>query len=626
MISNIAPMPKRPHPSSSLILLRLARYLCLVPCALSLAYCANQGSLTGGPKDEKPPEIVTSEPANFSTHFKASRVEITFDEYIDLKDISKQLVVSPPMAKKPEIKKNGRKLEILFKDSLLPNRTYALNFGDALTDLNEGNPIKNFQYVFSTGASLDSLQVAGIVLNALDGKPAEDILVMLYSGDADSLPLKTIPLYISRTGKDGRFTLKNLAGGKYKIFALKDGNTNYKFDMPSEAVAFTDSLISPSVVMTPKSDSLKPVNDTLLPLKDSLAVKKDSIAAPKPDPGYHFIPDNIELHMFTEVKPNQYLAGAERPMRNQIRIRFNERTDSLRIEFPGLNTDSMALAVEWTEEPDTIDFWIDNPAVAARDSIEAILLYPGYDSIGRLITKRDTVRLRYKPAAKPATAPKKDFTVSVSVEGTKMLEFGKSLIITTSHPFIQLDTTRIRLVSGNDSTAREVPYRMTHDSLSGWVLNGSPVRQAHPRIIRLDAPFMADSSYRITLLPGVFTNLAGAKNDSLDVRFKMKGRDLYGTVKIILPDLQGHGIIELNDSRSKVVASHRMNGAGTAVFDLLAPGKYTARLIFDSNGNGRWDTGRYIKHIQPEKVMTFTKELNVKANWEVTETWQWEEL
>lgn len=619
------PGPSRIFPLS----LPLYTYLLPVTCALSLILsgCAQPGTmLTGGPKDEKPPEVISSIPPNFSKRFNSDRIEITFNEYFKLKDIAKKMVVSPPMSKKPEFKIKGKSLEIILKDSLVPDRTYAINFGDGLVDLNEENAIKNFQFVFSTGDRIDSLQAGGKVVLAFDGKPAEDILVMLYDENTDSLPLKTIPLYISRTDKEGRFTLKNLAGGSYKIFALKDGNTNYLFDQPDEAVAFLDSLITPTVMEVT-------VQDTLPSAADSAAIVKDSLNPVVPPADtlikktvYKFSPDSLELRLFNEVRPIQYLKSADRLRKDQIRFIFNEKIDSLAFELLDLPGDSMAVALEWSGDADTVDFWIRNPSVAARDSILAILDYPALDSLERPMMKTDTVRLRFRALPKPASTPKKEFTVSVSVESSKILEFGQQLIFTTSLPYVQIDTSLIHLVSGKDSVSRPVPYTLTPDTLRGLALNGTQVIQAHPRILRLAAGFAADTAYRLTLRPGAFRDAEGHKNDSTDIRFKMKNRDQYGLIKITLPDLAGPAVIELLDGRSKVVASRQMNAPGDAVFDLMAPGKYTARLIFDPNQNGRWDTGRYILHLQPEKVITFSKELNLKANWEVVETWKWENL
>jgi uncharacterized protein (DUF2141 family) len=626
----------------------------LLPGLLIISSCAQQGSLTGGPKDEKPPEIISSIPENYSTQFRAETIEITFNEYFALKDIAKQLVVSPPMAKKPEFKIKGKTLEITFEDSLQPDRTYAINFGDALIDLNESNPIKNFQYVFSTGDKIDSLQAGGRVLDALDGKPVDNILVMLYSGTADTLPLKTIPLYICRTNKEGKFTLRNLASGSYKIFALKDANTNYLFDQPAESVAFQDSLITPWVIANPLADSLQtaadslrsvrdsmqaardslqPVRDSIRPgrkpfrpVKDTLSREKDSLPAIPEIHKFLFLPDNIELRLFTEVRPNQYLAGADRIRRDQIRLKFNEKLDSLNFDFLNLPMDSVAVSLEWFGDADTVDLWIMNASMAASDSIAAIIEYPVLDSVEMPAAKTDTVKLRYRAAVKPAAVKKNEFAVSVSVERSKSLDFGQPLVMTTSLPYARMDTSLIQLFAGKDSIARRVDYTIIPDTLRGLILNGLPIVQAHPRTMRLHAGFVPDTAYRLRIFPGAFKGLADLKNDTLDIRFKMKNKDQYGTIRIEVPDLRGPGLLELIDSRSKVVAAKMLTGAGTAVFDLLAPGKYSARMTFDTNANGRWDTGRYIRHIQPEKVISFTKELNLKANWEVSEVWKWEDL
>jgi hypothetical protein len=592
--------------------------------------------------------ILESTPPNYSTHFSAAQVIIRFNEYFILKEIQKQLVVSPPMAKKPEFKVKGRELEINFKDSLLPDRTYAINFGEAIADLNESNPIKNFQYVFSTGSTIDSLEVSGKVVLALDGKPAEDVTVMLYSGTSDTLPLTSMPLYIARTTKDGKFTIRNVAGGAYKIFALKDGNTNYRFDQPTEAVAFQDSLIRPFAELRPLPDSTKTSPDSAAAVRDSLKAeavpvkmvkdslparefrnKKDSVAADTlpTKSKYIFKPDNIELKLFTEVRPKQYLSSTDRPRRDQLRLQLAEPTDTLEIRFLQIPPDSARLALEWYGDADTLDVWLMSPFMAGLDSVKAVVTFPVSDSLERRVMKSDTVKLRYRQLAKPpAGTPKKEFTLTTAVQSSRTLEYGQQLVITASLPWTSMDTSRMQLTTGKDSLPRQVAFRMVPDTLKRLMLNGVLTDRVHPRILRLDAALTADTSYRLRLLPGALTGINGQANDTLDVRFKMKKRDEYGAIRIALPNLKGPGIVELVNGQNKVAATRRIDGAGTVLFDVMAPGKYSARLVFDANNNGKWDTGRYIKHIQPEKVITFSKELNLKANWEVSESWTWEDL
>ncbi len=622
---------------------------------LFLLGCAQQGSLTGGAKDEKPPVLVKSEPGNFSTHFTAKKVTLTFDEYFELRGIGQKLVVSPPMDKKPEFKLKGKELEIVFKDSLQPNRTYALNFGDALVDLNEANPLKNFQYVFSTGSEIDSLEASGKVVLAFDGKPAEDVLVMLYAGTSDSMPIKEIPIYISRTDKEGKFTLRNMAAGSYKIFALKDANSNMLFDQPTEAVAFLDSLVVPSVAAPEpaKVDSLAVpdslhVADSLLvadqiKVADSLKIADRQIVADtvaradtvkrsgkmnaadsiSSKPKTRYLPDNLELRLFTEARPNQYISGTDRVRPEQIRFRLNEKVDSLGIEFLDLPEDSMPVKLDWYDAVDTLDIWITNPAVAARDSIVAFLTYRAYDSLEQPFAKTDTVKFRYRPPVKAANTPKKDFTFSATPEKSKTLDPGQRLILTFTLPFSETDTSKIRLTTGKDSLARAIEYRLVPDTLKGLVLNGIPVVQDHPRIVTIQAPLLPDSSYRLAIKKGAFTGISGQLSDSLDISFKIRKPEDFGSVRIKLPALREPAILELLGGQNKVVSSQRLAQSGEVFFGMLPAGKYSLRLIFDTNSNGVWDTGRYLRHLQPERVIIFTKELNVKANWEVTETWEW---
>ncbi|MDD4644463.1 MAG: hypothetical protein PHY99_00580 [Bacteroidales bacterium] len=452
---------------------------------------------------------------------------------------------------------------------------------------------------------------------------------MLYNGNADSLPLKTIPLYISRTDKEGRFTLRNLAKGSYKIFALKDANTNFRFDQPTESIAFLDSLITPTVILNPvdttkpATDSLRVTRDSLPATKDSLPVKKDSLPQKSL---YRYLPDSLELRLFTENRSNPYFSGSDRSRRDQFRLKFNEKIDSLDMEFLNLPLDSLAVSLEWTGDSDTIDFWIMNKEMASRDSMTAILSYPGYDSLESPIRKTDTTKLRYRPAApsgKAGTAQKKEFSVTSSIDKTKTLEFNDPVIFTATLPFVKIDTSLIRLTTGKDSVGRRLEYKLFADTLKGLVLNGLPINQTHPRIVKMAAGLSADSLYRLTLLPGAFTGINGQKSDTLDIRFKMKNQDQYGSVILSLPDLREPAIIELLDSKNKVVSRRFMSSQGTTGFHLLPPGKYSARLIFDTNNNHRWDTGRYGTHVQPERVISFSKELNLKANWEMSETWQW---
>jgi len=209
-----------------------------------LAACANQVAPLGGEKDTKPPKVLHTQPENFSTDFHSKKIEITFDEYVQLKDLSSQLIVSPPLKKIPEIKIKKKSLVIEIDDTLRTNTTYTMNFGNAILDNNEGNPLENYQYVFSTGNRLDSLKVSGKVENAIDKKTEKGILVMLYSEENDSLPLNSRPDYFAKTNDHGVFQVTNIAPGNYRMFALKESNADYLYNTPDENIAFSDSGVA----------------------------------------------------------------------------------------------------------------------------------------------------------------------------------------------------------------------------------------------------------------------------------------------------------------------------------------------------------------------------------------------
>jgi len=569
-----------------------------------VAGCATPGSLTGGEKDEKPPVLLKSEPANYSVNFKATKALLEFDEYFELRGIGQKLVISPPTDKKPEMKIRGKELEIIFKDSLQPNRTYALNFGDALVDLNEANPLKNFQYVFSTGTEIDSLQVSGKVVQALDDKPVDDVIVMLYAKNEDSLPLKEIPVYISRTDKEGKYSLKNLAAGEYKIFALKDANNNMLFDQPTEGIAFMDSLIRPAVEPVGQPDTAMPADSVKAPVK------------------YKFVPDSLNLRLFTDARPNQYISGTERPRPELVKFRMNEKLDSVDLEFLDLPTDSMPVLLEWSGDPDSLDIWFTHADVAARDSLIAFITFRAYDSIDQPYAKTDTIRFKYRKQPKSDKAPKNEFIMTIPAEKNKSLDPGQPLTIELALPYSVADTSKIRLTTGKDSTARRVEYRIVPDTLRGLVLNGQPVIQPHPRKLTVSAVFLPDSSYRLQMLKGAFSGFGGQLTDSTDFTFKVKKPDEFGSIRLNITELKQPVFVELLGAQNKVLATKRLAGPGEVVFSTLAAGKYNARLVLDTNANGVWDSGRYLKHRQPEEILVYPKDLTVKANWEVSETWQ----
>lgn len=299
---------------------------------LLLQQCANMVTPSGGPKDTLPPVVTEAIPENHSVNFNSKKIEITFDEYITLENAKQQVLVSPPLNEKPDIKLVNKTVVIRFKEALKSNTTYTINFGDAIKDLHEGNAFKNYIYSFSTGEILDTLAISGQLLSANDKKPIEDALVTLYYGDSeglDSLPLTSTPHFITKANKEGHFVFNGLPDKKFQVFAIKDVNANSYFDLPNEQVAFLDTLVT-----APAS--------------------------------------NLSLYMFTEEDTTQMLLEKKLVAEGQLRFVFRQPAQNVTIETPEILPDSFNIVKVHSANFDTIN-WYFTPNV--KDSLWVQMKY-----------------------------------------------------------------------------------------------------------------------------------------------------------------------------------------------------------------------------------------------------------
>src|ERR1019366_8008256 len=293
-------------------------YCCI--CLLLLASCAQVVAPGGGKKDRTPPKVVNYIPDSASLNFKAKSIAVIFDEYIQLKDLNNQLIISPPLNKIPDIKIKDKTLLINLDESgiLKPNTTYCFSFGNALQDINENNPKENFKYIFSTGSFIDSLTVNGKVENAFDHKTEKGILVMLYDDFSDSVIYKKQPEYFAKTKEDGTFQINNIRDGKYKILALKDANANYKYDAETESIGFIDSLIDVS--------------------------KKQ----------------NILIELFQEPQKKLFLKKHFQNSYGKIVFIFNKTADSVKIKPINYTFNENEIILDYSTNKDTLTYWIKN--------------------------------------------------------------------------------------------------------------------------------------------------------------------------------------------------------------------------------------------------------------------------
>nr|NQU92535.1 Ig-like domain-containing protein [Bacteroidota bacterium] len=554
-------------------------------------YCANPVSPTGGPQDIKPPGVVSSEPPNYSVFFDKQRISITFDEFVQLKNPTQQVIISPPLEKNPEFRLRGKSVIIDLDEELKQNTTYSIFFGNSIVDLAESNPLSNYMYVFSTGDHIDSLAIGGEVLNAFDLlPPPEDVFVMLYppvndTVPEDSVPYLVRPLYISKIDENGIFQLRNLRQSLYKIFALKDLNNNYLFDLPNEEIAFIDSLITPEAIVFQDIEIEK--NDTIP--RDSIIV--DNVYSEY----YHLL-------MFGEIDSIQRLADAQTFYPPKFRLIFKFPANDPKIKFI-TRPDSAGLMIEELNPGrDSLMVWLKSMTI---DSLE-VQIADG-DSI------LDTTLLVFKErqADKKSRRKKDDdkpsrLKINTNLSGRSM-ELGQKFRLSFDDPLVDFDFADVFFVDGEDTTTG-APFVGT-DSIG--------------RKFILDLDLEEETSYEFIFPDSTLFNIYGLTNDSTQLKFKTRKISDYGNLKfdITLESGDFYYIVQLLDTKEKILVEKYVKKSEGISFEFLKPSKYKVKVIQDRWINRRWDTGLYLKKIQPENVYYFPAEIEVRANWDIEESW-----
>ena len=581
--------------------------------------CASMGTPDGGPYDEMPPKFVGSSPRLHAVNVKDKKIELEFDEFIKLEKPSEKVVVSPPQLEQPEIKVVGKKVVAQLFDTLKHATTYTIDFSDAIVDNNEGNPMGNFTYSFSTGATIDTMEVSGAVLNAEDLEPIKGIQVGLHMNLNDSA-LNTLPFdRVSRTDSRGRFSIRGVAPGKYRIYALMDGNQNYLYDSKTETVAFSDSIIIPSMMPATRQDTL---------WKDTLTI--DTIKTV----GYtRFMPDDIILRAFKEENTRQYLSRKERDKENHFILTFSAKADTLPT-LKGLNFDEKdAFVIEANEGNDSICYWVKDSLVYQMDTLAIQVDYLYTDTLDQLVPKTDTLYLankltreqrdklkkqeeekkekERKKREKKGEAPKPEPTLflKMNVDAPSAFDINRNVVLSFDEPLARIDTSSIHVSVKEDTLWVEKPFILVADSVI-------------PRRYEILADWQPDREYQLKIDSTAITGLYGLHTDKVDQSFKVKKLDEYGTLFFNIRGVNQPAIVELLDAAGKVIRQQRVTSEGTADFYYLAPNtKYYVRMFMDRNGNGKWDTGNVEKRMQPEEVYYLPKSWEMKANFDFEETW-----
>ena len=556
---------------------------------LSFTRCANVVTPSGGPKDIIPPVVLQSVPENQSTNFQDKEIHITFDEYVTLNNPTNNIFISPPLENNPEYKLSGKSLIIKFKEPLKPDATYSINFGEAIKDLHEGNVFKDYSFVFSTGENIDTLTLEGKVLQAIDHKPSADFFVMLYCNDndtisLDSLPYLRKPYYVTKSDKEGKFKFSGLRDDNYLIFALKDGNSNLRFDLPNEDIAFLDSLVNPidNFQLTISNDSLT---------EDSVKHEVKKI-------------EHLTLYSFLQEDTIQKLLKKEVVEDGLLRFAFNRPAQNVKIEVLETLPDTFNIFPTYSMNYDTIN-WYFTPN---KDSLSFTI---NYDTL-----INDTTTLSLKPRK---TTGRKSKTEAVS----------KSLDIRTNIVASKLKPNQDLLLAFKEPITNVIMRDTT------WYIVGKDtiINNLHFTKVdsfglkyKLDKTFELEKSYKIIIPDSVFYSFKGVTNDTTEFSFKVSALSEYGNifVTVEVPDNIPQIIVELLDEKDKFIDKQIVTSTGDVAFKNLSPRKYKLRATLDRDANGRWSPGDYAKKQLPESVYYHKNIFDVKANWDIDleEVWK----
>ena len=588
-----------------------------VLAALLLQRCANAVAPTGGPKDMAPPVVTEATPENHSVQFNGKKIEITFDEYVTLENASQNLLFSPPLATKPDVKLHNKTLVIKLKETLRPNMTYTLHFGEAIKDLHESNLFKDYVYSFSTGDHLDSLSIAGQLLDAEDKKPVEDAYVSLYAADRDnldSLPLTVAPDYLTKTDKEGRFNLTGLADKKYLVFALKDANSNLYFDLPNEAVAFLDTLVPASFPWTaPPVQSPQPVDsllaDSTMWVTDSLTLMpSDSLPVLPQDTVPQRVFDqnalNLTLYMFTEVDSTQMLLEKKLVEAGLLRFVFRHPARNAVLMTHEMLPDTFNLMTVPSADYDTV-WWYFTPKV--KDSLWVHI------KLDTLINDSSRYSLKFKESSQRRNRKQSDkLKVSHNLIGQGGLTPGSDLILRFSEPVINY-------VMSDSACFRGDTVVLTDQ------LDFEPVGEYGLRY-RLKADIEDGVNYHIELPDSVFFGIRGRTNDPIKLDFHRLKDDEYGNIYITVAPPEGirQVVVQLTEESGKVFRQQTITQEEEVMFEHLPPAKYKLRALLDADGNGKWSTGNYHRRTLPETVLDYKDPLDLKAGWDIDLDEVWE--
>lgn len=599
-----------------------------------MAACASLGTPDGGPYDETPPQVVVASPANQATNSDKKKINILFDEYIKIENASEKVIVSPPQTEMANVRADGKKIKIELFDTLRPNTTYTIDFADAIVDNNEGNPMGNYTYSFSTGETIDTMEVSGYVLNAQDLEPVKGVLVGLYevqldSASGDSLVpdsfLRTRAFdRVSRTNGSGRFIIKGVARNRrYRAFALKDMDNDFRFSQKSEMVGFDTLLFESTCMPDIRLDTI---------WRDS--THYDSI---QPVHYTHFLPDDIVLRVFLEDGQDRHRLKEEREVPEKITFYFTAPSDSLpRIQGINFEGDG-GFIVEPSLGKDTVTYWIPDTTIAYDDTLMFAFSYLETDTLAQLVWKTDTVEMtpkitrarqlkelqenveKWEKEQKKKRKQTKNLPpeenpylvtyLTADIKPSGAVDPNQVPVLTFSEPIDSIDSAAVHFRMKVDTLWNDIPFEL-------WKSDQSP-RKYH-----LYVDWQLGTQYQLIIDSTGVHGALGHFNQSIKQDFRVRKEEDYGAlfVHLITPDTGV--VVELLTAGDKSVRTMRAEADGTAEFFYLRPADYYLRCFVDRDGNGEWSTGEFDSGRAPEAVYYFPQAITVKAQWDIDQDWE----
>lgn len=596
--------------------------------AFLLAACASIGTPDGGRYDEEPPYVVKSHPDDNATGVTTKKIRISFNEYIKLENASEKVIISPAQLEPANVRADGKQIRVDLYDSLKANTTYTIDFSDAVEDNNEGNPMGNYTFSFSTGDVIDTMEVSGNVVAASNLEPVKGTLVGLLPCDStwhDSL-FRTIPLLrLGRTNGSGRFTIKGVKPGRYRCFALKDGDGNFCFSQKSEEIAFDTTVIVPTVYYENHSDTI---------WRDSMHI--DTIFyTPRPKYG----PSDIILRSFLEDGQERHFLKSERSEPDWFKLYFTAPLDSLPT-VRGLNFDENKLVVLTTPTNDTITYWFTDTAFVHRqDTARIELTFMESDTLGGFSPRTDTLELvpkntwgkkqkqmqrkiddwekRQEKRVKQGKLREPDRTrpdvvqLKFTITPSHSLDPNRNVRITIDEPLAEFNEEAVHFQRFNqkDSIWEDEPYILQEDPYN-------------PMAWTLYADWLPREEYKVDIDTLAARSILGHRTFPSSAEMRVRSLDDYGTLFMHIKDPDTGFVVQLVNKDDKVIYTTRSNEKGDADFFYLTPGNYYVRAFLDVNGNNLWDTGDYDARRQPEQVFYFPQPLKVRAMWDIEQDWE----